>query len=58
MSPRDVLINFRVSKEFKAAAEAAAKADNRSLTSFIEKLVLDHLQRSGGEEAPKGRAKR
>jgi len=44
LSPRTVLINLRVSQDFKAAAERAAKADNRSLTGFIEKLVLDHLE--------------
>lgn len=43
LSPRTVLVNIRVSPEFKAAAEEAAAADNRSLTGFIEKLVLDHL---------------
>ena len=53
LSPRTVLINLRVSEEFKAAAERAAKADNRSLTGFLEKLVLDHLQKT----APKGKSK-
>ncbi len=43
MTPRTVLINIRVSEQFKAAAEEAARADNRSLTGFIEKLVLDHI---------------
>lgn len=47
LSPRTVLINLRVSEDFKAAAERAAKADNRSLTGFIEKLVLDHLEATG-----------
>lgn len=43
MTPRTVLINMRVSEDFKAAAEEAARAENRSLTSFIEKLVIDHM---------------
>jgi hypothetical protein len=34
---------MRVSEDFKAAAEDAARAENRSLTSFIEKLVIDHI---------------
>lgn len=44
LSPRTILINMRVSPDFKAAAEAAAMAENRSLTSFVEKLVLDHIR--------------
>lgn len=43
MTPRTVLINMRVSEDFKAAAEEAARAENRSLTSFIEKLIIDHI---------------
>jgi uncharacterized protein (DUF1778 family) len=35
---------MRVSPDFKAAAEAAATAENRSLTSFVENLVLDHIR--------------
>ena len=44
LSPRTLLINMRVSPDFKAAAEAAAMAENRSLTSFVEKLILDHIR--------------
>jgi uncharacterized protein (DUF1778 family) len=47
LSPRTVLINMRVSQDFKDAAEAAAKRDNRSLTSYIETLVLADVRKSG-----------
>lgn len=37
-------VNLRLDPELKAAAERAAAADHRSLTSLIEKLLSDHLQ--------------
>jgi len=45
-------VNLRLEPSLKAAAEQAAKADRRSLTSYIEKLIEDDLrakerQRSG-----------
>lgn len=52
LTPRTKLINMRVSEEFKAAAEDAAKADRRSLTGLIEKLVLDHIE-ARAQAAPK-----
>lgn len=52
LTPRTKLINIRVSEEFKAAAEDAAKADHRSLTGLIEKLVLDHID-ANAPAAPK-----
>jgi predicted HicB family RNase H-like nuclease len=40
-------INWRVRPELKTAAEIAAKADNRTLTSLIEKLLTDYLKKKG-----------
>lgn len=40
-------LNLRISPSIKEAAERAADADQRSLTSLVEKLLTDHL-RSGG----------
>lgn len=40
-------INLRISPALKAAAEKAADADSRSLTSLIEKLLNDHLREKG-----------
>lgn len=40
-------INIRVEPWLKDAAEKAAKIDRRSLTSFIEKLIEDHLREQG-----------
>lgn len=39
--------NLRLRPELKAAAEKAASEDSRSLTSFIEKLLTDHLRKKG-----------
>ena len=39
--------NLRLDPQLKAAAEKAAKADHRSLTSLIEKLLADHLRKTG-----------
>jgi hypothetical protein len=40
-------INIRVEPWIKEAAERATKADRRSLTTFIEKLIEDHLREHG-----------
>jgi predicted HicB family RNase H-like nuclease len=40
-------LNIYVSPELKAAAMRAAKADQRSLTSLIEKLLTDYCCASG-----------
>lgn len=37
-------INLRIDPELKAAAEKAAAADKRSLTSLVEKLLDDYLR--------------
>jgi hypothetical protein len=37
-------VNLRLEPSLKAAAERAAAADMRSLTSYIEKLIADDLQ--------------
>jgi hypothetical protein len=37
-------VNLRLEPSLKAAAEEAAKADRRSLTSYIEKLIEDDLR--------------
>ena len=40
-------VNLRIEPAKKAAAEKAAEADHRSLTSLIEKLLTDHLRKKG-----------
>jgi predicted HicB family RNase H-like nuclease len=37
-------LNLRIVPELKRAAEQAADADNRSVTSLIEKLLIDYLK--------------
>src|SRR5262245_40579385 len=38
-------VNLRIHPKLKAAAEKAAADDNRSLTSLIEKLLMDYLKK-------------
>jgi hypothetical protein len=38
-------VNLRLKPKLKAAAEKAAAKDHRSLTSLIEKLLTDHLDK-------------
>ena len=40
-------LNLRISPQLKASAEKAAAEDHRSLTSLIEKLLLDWLREKG-----------
>jgi hypothetical protein len=45
--PKDAMIGIRVESYVKAAAERAAAEDCRSVASLIEKLLVEHLRRSG-----------
>jgi hypothetical protein len=40
-------VNLRLQPSLKDAAEKAAKADHRSLTGLIEKLLADYCQKRG-----------
>jgi hypothetical protein len=40
-------VNLRIDPSLKAAAEKAAAADQRSLTSLVEKLLTDYLKKHG-----------
>ena len=40
-------VNLRLDPALKAAAEKAAASDQRSLTSLVEKLLVDHLRERG-----------
>lgn len=40
-------VNLRIEPSLKAAAEQAARDDHRSLTSLIEKLLIDYLRKRG-----------
>ena len=48
-------VNLRFMPQLKAAAEKAAADDQRSLTSLIEKLLTDYLQKNGYMKSPHGR---
>lgn len=40
-------MSFRLSPEVKAAAEKAADDDHRSLSSYVEKLLIEQLRKKG-----------
>ena len=40
-------VNLRIDPDLKAAADKAAAADQRSLTSLVEKLLSDYLKKTG-----------
>src|SRR5262245_46879996 len=40
-------VNLRIAPSLKAAAEKAAAADHRSLTSLVEKLLADYCREHG-----------
>jgi predicted HicB family RNase H-like nuclease len=44
---RPVQVNLRMSAELKEAAEQAAAADHRSLTSLVEKMLTDYCRATG-----------
>jgi hypothetical protein len=44
---KTALLNMRIDPEVKAAAELAASADHRSLSSLVEKLLADYCREHG-----------
>lgn len=46
-SPKSLPVSLRLPPEVKAAAERAAKDDTRSMSSFLEKLLTEHLKAKG-----------
>jgi hypothetical protein len=49
---RTANVMVRMTPSLKAAAENAAKDDTRSLSSLIEKLLVEHLKAEGYRSAP------
>ena len=47
MTSKTAPVSVRLPPEVKTAAEKAAKADTRSLSSLIEKLITDHVKAKG-----------
>lgn len=47
MANKSLPVSVRLPAEVKEAAEAAARADVRSLSSLIEKVLTDHLRQNG-----------
>lgn len=46
-TPKSLPVSLRLPPEVKAAAEKAAKDDTRSMSSFMEKLLTEHLKAKG-----------
>lgn len=53
---KSAALSFYVDPELKVAAEKTAKADSRSLTSLVEKLLTDAATKAGFWP-PKGKGK-
>ena len=47
-----VAFNMRLEPATKAALEEAASADRRSMSSYVDKLLTDHLIKSGRLKKP------
>jgi hypothetical protein len=48
MSKRNLTpLSIRFEPEIKATIERLAKADRRSVASWVEKFVIDHMQAEG-----------
>lgn len=47
MAKNALPVSFRLSPEVKAAAERAAEDDHRSLSSLVEKLLIEFLKKKG-----------
>ncbi len=45
--PKSLPVSLRLPPEVKAAAEQAARDDTRSMSSFLEKLLTEHLRAKG-----------
>jgi hypothetical protein len=44
---KSATLNLRIDPDIKEAAEIAAADDRRSLTSLVEKLLIDYLRKRG-----------
>jgi hypothetical protein len=54
MTLKTLPVSLRLAPETKSALERAAKADHRSLSSLMEKIIADWLENN----APKAKAKK
>lgn len=53
---KSAVLNLRIEPEIKAALEQAAKDERRSVTSYVEMLLIPHLRATGYLPDPKKRA--
>jgi hypothetical protein len=44
---KEVALSFRIPGRLKNALEKAAKDDDRSVSSYVERILTDHLRRRG-----------
>jgi len=51
---KDAIVSFKIDKQLKAKLVAIAKAENRSLSNFIEKVLKEEI---GRRESKLGRSK-
>jgi hypothetical protein len=50
---RAAAISVRVESGVKAAVEKAAAADRRTVASFVEKILIEHLEEHGYLKKPR-----
>jgi hypothetical protein len=44
---KNAVLSFKVEPEFKAALEQMAKQENRSLSNYIQTILLNHMVDKG-----------
>lgn len=49
---KDTTVSFKIERTFKAKLVALAKAENRTLSNFIEKILRDVLAKHEAKHGP------
>lgn len=50
---RETPVSIRLPSDVKAALMKAAKADDRSISKYVERVLIEHLRKAGFLKAPK-----
>lgn len=50
---KDTTVSFKIERSFKAKLVALAKAENRTLSNFIEKVLRETVARLESKRSPK-----
>ena len=55
---KDTTYTLRINSKLKEALAVAAKKDRRTISSLLEKIIVDYLEKVGIEWEEEGRKKR